>query len=98
MARRRDESGTPNTCPFIDEAIIELDSCECESVDTYRAKAALEKVRRYNDELRSWGNNQYYELQESENSISKLESENEDLRAEINNLIEEIKILEAREI
>jgi chromosome segregation ATPase len=95
VARRRsDESGTPNTCPFIDEAISEIDNCECESVDKHRAKAALEKVRGYNDDLRQWGNDQYYELQDAENRIGELEYDKDDLQSQVKNLLEEIKTLE----
>jgi len=94
MARRRDESGVPNTCPFIDEAIEVLSKCECEDLDPHSAIQALEKVRSYNDDLRTWGNDQRESAEEWEESWRNADKEIDDLRAEIKNLRDEIASLE----
>jgi predicted RNase H-like nuclease (RuvC/YqgF family) len=91
MARRTDDSGVPNTCPLIDDVIHSLASCECGHLEQGNAISALEQVRGYNDDLRTWGNEQYQELQEAEKRIERLKSDNDDLRSEIDDLKDEIK-------
>lgn len=75
MARKRDESGVPYTCPFIDEVIDALKFCQCEYVRQGDAISALEKVRGYNDDLRTWGNEQYTHAADLQESFDKLERE-----------------------
>ena len=87
MARYRDESDVPNTCPFIDMAISELKSCGCDNVDVAAAVAALEKVRGYNEDLRTWGNDQYRESQDALKQIDSLQ----DLLDAANETIEDQK-------
>lgn len=89
MARWSDESGVPNTCPFIDQAISELNCCECDSVDANKAESALEKVRAYNEELRAWGNEQYRRAEELQLEIDRLEKELDDAICEIQDLKEQ---------
>lgn len=90
MARRRDESGTPDTCKFIDAAIFELEKCTCEDVNVSAAKCNLEKVRDYNSELRTWGNEQYEKANQLENAYEDANQEIEDLREQIKQLEQEL--------
>jgi predicted nucleic acid-binding Zn-ribbon protein len=92
--RRRDESGTPDTCPFIDIAIRELEQCQCDGVVTQDAIRALETVRGYNQDLRIWGNEQFHELQETKSEIDSLQDELDAARHDLADLKAEIRDLE----
>lgn len=75
MARKRDNSPCPNTCPLIDEAIEVLRNSECGyNTDVVNSAIdALEKVRSYNAELRTWGNEQHERADDAEAEVQRLE-------------------------
>lgn len=85
--RNRDQSGVPETCPWIDEVLTMLDeirmaSAEIEQDDFDRISELLEKVRSANLSLRQWGNENYemaeerlYDLNKQESAISELKDD-----------------------
>ena len=96
----RDNAPVPYTCPMIDEIISAIDSNEWE--ETYWTKKDLietmEKIRKANDSLRSWGNDLYDDLEklekQSQSDYIELENKNEDLVSEIEALKSEVSKLE----
>ena len=96
----RDNAPVPHTCPMIDEIISAIDSVNWE--ETYWTKKDLietmEKIRKANDSLRSWGNDLHDDLEKLENQSQSdyidLENKNEDLTAEIESLKSEVSKLE----
>jgi cell division protein FtsB len=96
----RDNAPVPHTCPMIDEIISAIDSVDWE--ETYWAKKDLietmEKIRKANDSLRSWGNDLHDDLEklekQSQSDYIDLENKNEDLTAEIESLKSEVSKLE----
>jgi cell division protein FtsB len=96
----RDNAPVPHTCPMIDEIISAIDSVDWE--ETYWTKKDLietmEKIRKANDSLRSWGNDLHDDLEklekQSQSDCIDLENKNEDLTAEIESLKSEVSKLE----
>jgi cell division protein FtsB len=96
----RDNAPVPHTCPMIDEIISAIDSVDWE--ETYWTKKDLietmEKIRKANDSLRSWGNDLHDDLEklekQSQSDYIDLENKNEDLTAEIESLKSEVSKLE----
>ena len=96
----RDNAPVPHTCPMINEIISAIDSVDWE--ETYWTKKDLietmEKIRKANDSLRSWGNDLHDDLEKLENQSQSdyidLENKNEDLTAEIESLKSEVSKLE----
>ena len=96
----RDNAPVPHTCPMINEIISAIDSVNWE--ETYWTKKDLietmEKIRKANDSLRSWGNDLHDDLEKLENQSQSdyidLENKNEDLTAEIESLKSEVSKLE----
>lgn len=96
----RDNAPVPHTCPMINEIISAIDSVDWE--ETYWTKKDLietmEKIRKANDSLRSWGNELHDDLEkmekQSQSDYIDLENKNEDLTAEIESLKSEVSKLE----
>ena len=96
----RDNAPVPHTCPMINKIISAIDSVNGE--ETYWTKKDLietmEKIRKANDSLRSWGNDLHDDLEKLENQSQSdyidLENKNEDLTAEIESLKSEVSKLE----
>lgn len=78
MARYRDYSDVPNTCPLIDEVISAINSVDWGEDNYWDAKTVveiMEKIRKANSELREWGNALYREKDELEDEVKSLKNE-----------------------
>lgn len=94
MARNKDNAPVENTCPKIDQVIGFLEKVywdlpddekcfECEQI-----VKVMEKIRKDNSDLRTWGNEEY-------NSKYEYEEEIKNLKADLSVMIDEIKDLKA---
>ena len=76
-----------NTCPTIDEAISYIDRIKNVTKDIYywceQAETELENLRKANEALRDWGNEEAEKVDELENRVSDLEAEIEELKEEL---------------
>jgi uncharacterized protein YoxC len=92
----RDNAPVPHTCPMIDEIISAIDSVDWE--ETYCTKKDLietmEKIRKANDSLRSWGNDKHIECEQLEKDIKYKDREIEGLVDEVKDLKHEVSKLE----
>ena len=96
----KDNAPVPYTCPMIEEIISAIDSVEW--IGTYWDKKYLfevmEKIRKSNDSLRSWGNDLHDDFEKLESQSQKdyieLENKNEYLISEIKSLKSKILKLE----
>ena len=87
MGHNREPIG--NTCPEINEVIKKLDQIKswCNDIIFYceTAKSDMEDLRRANDTLRGWGNDEANDRDEAECRISELELKIEELKEELQN-------------
>src|SRR5690606_41341373 len=94
MGRLRDATDIPNTCPMIDEVISFIDNIRIDWEDEYHTKKELldimERIRTSNQNLRDFGNEQYYRAEELESDLEYFKSINEDLERDISRLENEI--------
>lgn len=102
MSKRNYREPVKNTCPDIDDVIITLDTLrdiafsddvragddalEAQIIESNRK---LEQLRKCNEQLRDWGNDEA-------NRVDESESENEELRNEIDELKREIERLNSQ--
>jgi len=110
MSRNRDNAPIGHTCPTIDRVISFLDRIDWNmedeverdlSIDCKDAVKDMEEIRKANDALRTWGNEEckYKEEYEEEKielvkEVDKLGNDLSDLRDEIKELKGEINTLE----
>lgn len=104
MGRKRDFSEPNHTCPIIDNTIDCLQHCDSlsESDRDYIADC-LEKVRKANAELRSWGSGLYDDLlnereraDAAEQELKDAKDKIDDLRSENKRLIKELESAESK--
>ena len=88
MARYRDNAPVGYTCPMIDQVISFLEKIDWNledeeendlSIECKEMVEVMEKIRKANDTLRTWGNEEY-------NLKNKYEEERDDLEKEVKNL------------
>lgn len=101
MARHRDNSPVPQTCPMIDWVINEVASIYNSNQlisggENTAIESKMEKIRAANSELREWGNEQCNkaielddELDEANREISRLQQQIADYKQEILELSKE---------
>lgn len=102
MAYRKDNAPVGNTCPDIDEAKrhIEKATSYMRSADEYLIDLlpVLEKLRNENDQLRTWGNEQFELAEEYEAERDELKKYIDSLNDEVYELKQQINKLENAEI
>ena len=104
MSRYRDNAPIAHTCPKINQVISFLEKIDWDLEDEEERKLAveceemvgvMEDIRKANDTLRTWGNEEYISKIEFEQEKDDLEREIRDLKNDLSDKIDEIKDLEA---
>ena len=85
MRARKDQTGVPNTCQYIDDIIDTLKIYVTDDDELNEAVRHCESIRLHNSTLRDFGNDTYYELEELVDRVDDLKYEIENLREEIDN-------------
>ena len=99
MGRRSDNTGVPQTCPFIDEVIGFISSIEWDEGEEGLKQGAnkvlqvLETIRTHNSNLRDCANSEYNRAEEVEAANEELKDEISDLKSEIRELTKELNQL-----
>lgn len=103
MGRYRDNAPVGHTCPMIDKVISFLEKIDWDSDDEDENDLdkeckeivdVMEDIRKANDALRTWGNEEYIAKEEFEKEKDELEKQVSDLKYEIETLEAEIEKLE----
>lgn len=97
MGRNRDNAPVKNSCPFINEIISAIQSADWS--EAYWTKGELEgkmeEIRRMNEQLRDWGNEQYQRAEDNEREMEIQSSKIEELNEDISNLQDELNTLKS---
>jgi chromosome segregation ATPase len=98
----RDNAPVGNTCPKIDQVISFLENIDWDledeaekdlSIECKEMVEVMEEIRKANDALRTWGNEEYKSKNEYEKERDDLEKEVKDLKSDLSDMIDEIKDL-----
>jgi chromosome segregation ATPase len=102
MARNRDNAPVGHTCPKIDQVISFLEKIDWNledekdlSIECKEMVEVMEEIRKANDALRTWGNEEYNSKNEYEEEKDDLEKEVKNLKSDLSDMIDEIKDLKA---
>jgi predicted RNase H-like nuclease (RuvC/YqgF family) len=104
MARYRDNAPIGHTCPKIDQVISFLEKIEWNlededekdlSIECKEMVEVMEEIRKANDTLRTWGNEEYNSKNEYEEERDDLEKEVKNLKSDLSDLQDEITNLKA---
>jgi predicted RNase H-like nuclease (RuvC/YqgF family) len=104
MARNRDNAPIGYTCPKIDQVISFLEKIDWDlededekdlSIECKEIIEVMEEIRKANDTLRTWGNEEYNSKNEYEEEKDELEKEVKNLKSDLSDMIDEIKYLKA---
>ena len=104
MARNRDNAPVGHTCPKIDQVISFLEKIDWDlsdddekdlSIECKEMVEVMEEIRKANDALRTWGNEEYNSKNEYEEEKDELEKEVKNLKSDLSDMIDEIKDLKA---
>ena len=104
MAQNRDNAPVGHTCPKIDQVIsflekIDWDLSDDDEKDLFieckEMVEVMEEIRKANDALRTWGNEEYQSKNEYEEERDDLEKEVKNLKSDLSDMIDEIKDLKA---
>jgi archaellum component FlaC len=87
MGRRNDNTGVPQTCPFIDDVVSFVLGIEAEGNEAAtEVLKVLEVIRTHNGNLRDFANQQYRRADEAEDEVRDLKREIDSLERDINAL------------
>lgn len=104
MARNIDNAPIGHTCPKINQVIsflekidwnLEDDNEKDLSIECKVMVALMEEIRKANDTLRTWGNEEYNSKNKYEEEKDELEKEVKKLKSDLSYMIDEIKDLKA---
>ena len=100
MGRNRDNAPVGHTCPKIDQVISFLEKIDWNleedeeekdlSIECKEMVEVMEQIRKANDSLRTWGNEEYNSKNEYEEERDDLEKEVKNLRSDLSDLQDEI--------
>lgn len=100
----RDNAPIGHTCPKIDQVISFLEKIEWDledeeenelSIECKEMVQVMEEIRKANDTLRTWGNEEYNYKNEYLEQVDDLEKEVKGLKSELSDMEDEIKDLKA---
>jgi benzoyl-CoA reductase/2-hydroxyglutaryl-CoA dehydratase subunit BcrC/BadD/HgdB len=89
---RNDNTGVPQTCPYIDEVIRFIEDVKWQEGQEDDAQTVveicktLEKIRSMNTDLRDFGNQEYKRAEEAESDRDYYEKQVKSLEDEVENL------------
>jgi benzoyl-CoA reductase/2-hydroxyglutaryl-CoA dehydratase subunit BcrC/BadD/HgdB len=89
---KNDNTGVPQTCPYIDEVIAFIEAIKWQEGQEDDAQTVieicktLEKIRSMNTDLRDFGNQEYKRAEEAESDRDYYEKQVKSLEDEVENL------------
>lgn len=104
MARNRDNAPIGHTCQKIDQVISFLEKIDWNlededekdlSIECKEIVEVMEEIRKANDTLRTWGNEECNLKNEYEQEKDDLEKEVKNLKSDLSYMIDEIRDLKA---
>ena len=104
MAYYKDHAPVGHTCPKIDQVIGFLEKIDWDmgnedekdlDAECKQAVSIMEEIRKANDALRAWGNEEYNDKNEYEKERDELEREVKNLKSDLSDMAAEIKDLKA---